>query len=75
MRGYGLLQLEYFLKERPGYYDFIWVSRPHNMEHLNYVMSQADVLGKAKIIYDAEALYCLREFEQQRLKGELLSSE
>ncbi len=74
-RGYGLLQLEYFLKERPGYYDFIWVSRPHNMEHLNYVMSQADVLGKAKIIYDAEALYCLREFEQQRLKGELLSPE
>lgn len=75
MRGYGLLQLEDFLKERPGYYDVIWVSRPHNMEHLNYVISQADVLGKAKIIYDAEALYCLREFEQQRLKGEALSAE
>ncbi|MGB3404807.1 MAG: tetratricopeptide repeat protein [Microcoleaceae cyanobacterium] len=75
MRGYGLLQLEDFLKERPGYYDVIWVSRPHNMEHLNYVMSQADVIGKGNIIYDAEALYCLREFEQQRLKGEVLSPE
>lgn len=75
MRGYGLLQLEDFLKERPGYYDVIWVSRPHNMEHLNYVISQADVIGKGKIIYDAEALYCLREFEQQRLKGEVLSPE
>ncbi len=74
MRGYGLLQLEDFLKERPDYYDIVWVSRPHNMEHINYIISQTNILKNTKIIYDAEALYCLREFEQKRLQGEELST-
>ncbi len=74
IRGYGLLQLETFLRERKGYYDVVMVSRPHNMEHLNYVLSQDNLLDDVKIIYDAEALYCLREFEQKRLQGEEVSA-
>jgi GT2 family glycosyltransferase/cytochrome c-type biogenesis protein CcmH/NrfG len=73
--GYGLPGLEEFLKARKGYYDLVFVSRPHNMSQINYLLSRENLLAGTKIIYDAEALYCLREFEQKKLLGIQLNSE
>jgi O-antigen biosynthesis protein len=73
--GWGLEKLEEFLITRPNYYDTIFVSRPHNMNHLNHILSKNNFLSKTKIIYDAEALYCLRDFAYQELKGQELSTE
>ena len=72
---WGLQKLEDFIKSRPGYYDLVFVSRPHNMNHLKYILEQEDILPQAKIIYDAEALYCLRDFSYQALQGKQLSTE
>ncbi|MGF1493850.1 MAG: tetratricopeptide repeat protein [Microcoleaceae cyanobacterium] len=74
-RGYGLFQLEEFLQDRKGYYDIIFVSRPHNMEHLNYIHSRGNLLEGVQIIYDAEALYVLREIRQAQLQGEVISPQ
>ncbi|MGL5805063.1 MAG: glycosyltransferase, partial [Xenococcaceae cyanobacterium] len=71
--GYGLPGLAEFLRDRKGYYDILFVSRPHNISHLNYLLSKENLLEGVKIIYDAEALFCLREFEQKKLRGEKLS--
>ncbi|VEP18324.1 putative glycosyltransferase [Hyella patelloides LEGE 07179] len=73
--GYGLQKLAVFFKIRPEYYDIIFVSRPHNMNHLNYILQQNNLLTKTKIIYDAEALYCLRDFAYQALQGKQLTEE
>lgn len=67
MRGYGLVILEDFLKERQGYYDIIFVSRPHNIKHLNSILSKDNLLKSAKIIYDAEAIFSIRDYEFKRL--------
>ena len=75
MNGYTLPGLEHFLQEREGYYDLVFVSRPHNMEHLEKIPQSDKYLQSAKIIYDAEALYCLRDIELKRLGGEILSQE
>ncbi|MCU0542120.1 MAG: glycosyltransferase [Oscillatoriaceae cyanobacterium Prado104] len=70
MRGCDFRNIESFLRERKGYYDILFVSRPHNMKHLNLVLSNnKTLLGKTKIIYDAEAIFCERELQQQRLQG------
>ena len=45
------------------------------MKQLQDILSKDNLLGGTKIIYDAEALYCLRECEQRRLRGKQLSSE
>ncbi|MBR8827141.1 MAG: tetratricopeptide repeat protein [Gomphosphaeria aponina SAG 52.96 = DSM 107014] len=74
MKGYGLEDLEKFLRSRHGYYDLVFVSRPHNMEKINYILSPENFLAGVKIVYDAEALYCLRELDQKRLRGEKVSA-
>lgn len=73
IQGWGLQKLADFLQSRPDYYDLIFVSRPHNMNHLNYLQEKEQVEITAPIIYDAEALYCLREFAYQELQGQELS--
>ncbi|MGK7899783.1 MAG: glycosyltransferase, partial [Xenococcus sp. (in: cyanobacteria)] len=74
-KDWGLQKLEDFLRSRPNFYDLVFVSRPHNMNHLNYILEQENILHNTKIIYDAEALYCLREFALHRLRGKPLSKE
>ena len=73
--GYGLQKLADFLVSRPRYYDIIFISRPHNMNHLNYVLQQNYSFERPKIIYDAEALYCLRNFAYQTLQKQQLTEE
>lgn len=74
--GSGLEGLEKFLRARKQYYDIVFVSRPHNMNHLKYLSARdKNLLRGMKVIYDAEALYTLRQLEQRRLKGETISTE
>ncbi len=72
-KDWGLQKLEAFLRSRSDFYDLVFVSRPHNMNHLNYILSKENILNGTKIIYDAEALYCVREFARQKLRGKPLS--
>ncbi|MDJ0554400.1 MAG: glycosyltransferase [Microcoleaceae cyanobacterium MO_207.B10] len=67
MRGYGLIMLEDFLRERQGYYDLVFISRPHNIKHLNSILAKENILKSAKIIYDAEAIFSIRDYEYKRL--------
>ena len=63
--------LEVFMQKRQNYYDVIWVSRPHNVKLLNSILKKhPDWFKNIKIIYDAEALACLREIEHRKLRGE-----
>ena len=66
--------LQHLLQERPSYFDYIFVSRPHNMESMRYLLADAPYLqGRAKIVYDAEALFCSRDIAKHELKGKPLS--
>ena len=67
MRGYGLIMLEDFLRERQGYYDLVFISRPHNIKHLNSILAKENLLQSTKVIYDAEAIFSIRDYEYKRL--------
>lgn len=72
--GLGLARLAEFLVERDGYYDTVIVSRPHNMQALRAELHGLRkrwprLLGEAQVVYDAEALFSLREIEKARVQG------
>ena len=76
MLDHGLAKLGEFLSERRDYYDVIIVSRPHNMASFKTVLSEdPNICGRAKVIYDAEALHSNREIEQRRVEGQELSAD
>lgn len=55
--------------------DLIIVCRPHNMKLLNEALEQHPEIGAhARIIYDAEALFTVRDVEQKKLNGEALTA-
>lgn len=56
-----------FIKNRPNYYDMAIISRPHNMKEI--IAPLREYSGKTKVIYDAEALFCLREIAFNELGG------
>jgi len=65
-----------FLDARKDFYQFVVVSRVHNMEFFNHCLSlDPDLLGEAKIIYDAEAVSAPREILRMGFLGEVLSTE
>lgn len=71
MLGYGKDRLADFLSQRRGFYQYIVISRSHNMEWFNLVVSSDSTLTEgARIIYDAEALVAPREAARLRLKGQ-----
>ena len=60
-----------FLAERQGFYEVILVSRPDNMQRARAAWADRDhVLHGARLIYDAEALFCLRDLAKARLQGQ-----
>lgn len=66
----GVAGLGGFLAERAGHYDAILVSRPHNMALFrDTVGGLPGSLGKARLIYDAEAIYAVREAAQAAMDG------
>jgi GT2 family glycosyltransferase/glycosyltransferase involved in cell wall biosynthesis len=70
MLGAGRGGLEPFLRERRGLFDVILVSRPHNMEMVRTVLApEGGGTDPTPVVYDAEALWCLREVGQRHLKG------
>lgn len=74
MLDHGLPMLEPFLQARQGLYDTVLVSRPHNMQALQQVLDRRPgLLAGAQIVYDAEAMFSLRELAQAELQGRPLS--
>jgi O-antigen biosynthesis protein len=68
--GLGSLMLEMFLRGRKDYYNYIVISRPHNMKILQaMLLTHPDWFGNIRIIYDAEALFTRRNAMLQKLTG------
>lgn len=62
-----------FMEKRADYYDIALVSRPHNAEETLSVIKTLS--PRSKVIYDAEAVFALREILQLRLKGREMTPE
>jgi GT2 family glycosyltransferase len=68
----GIEHLRTFLESRRGL-DAVVVSRPHNLQYVKAAMgSDLSELG-APVVYDAEAVYALREIGRRRIAGSPLS--
>jgi SAM-dependent methyltransferase len=69
----GLAGLAGFLEQRAGFYDLVFVSRPHNMEVLQAVLREHEHwMQGARIVFDAEALFSLRDIAKLELTGQAL---
>ncbi len=64
---------EAFYAARKGYYDCVWISRPRNIEPYKSIVRRID--PAAKIVYDAEALFTVRESLYKMLKGTPLTQK
>ena len=58
---------EAILRSRAEYYDVVIISRPHN--GAKYLSLARACFPNALVIYDAEALFCLREFLRAEVEG------
>jgi len=68
MMGWGAARLAEFMRQREGFYDWIIISRPHNMKTFQSIFwRDGKWLTKTRVIYDAEAVSAFREAEQRRL--------
>lgn len=68
------VELRDFLARRRDSFDGVFVTRPHNMERLRKLLDrEPGLLGAAKLIYDAEALFAKREILKKALEGAPLS--
>lgn len=70
MNDYGTANFQKFLDDRKGFYDELIISRPHNMQKLKPILSNAELIDKTRVIYDAEAIFAIREVQRRRLAGE-----
>jgi len=76
MTGWGVDRLPRFMRDRAGYYDRVIVSRPPNMRVLQEVLGPtAAWRGSAPLIYDAEAVWAVREIGHRRVSGETLDEK
>lgn len=72
----GREDLPRFLEERAGYYDAFLVSRPHNMALLQKVRPEhPEWFQGIRILYDAEAVFAMREIGRKRLGGETVTED
>ena len=72
----GHLGLQSFLESRKGFFQYIIVSRVHNMSIFKELMEAEETLvGNTKIIYDAEALTASREIMRKKLNQQLISEQ
>lgn len=73
---WGEEQLLKFIIERQKFFDYIWISRPHNLETWKRVTQGKGIKLSAKLIYDAESLFAERELDKLILTtGEALNKE
>jgi hypothetical protein len=76
MVGYGPPLLEPFLRNRLGYYDAIFISRPHNMKIFKPILDgHPEWFENTTVIYDAEAVFATREITYRQLNGPPLTQE
>lgn len=74
--GSGRSFLESFLEQRKGYYDTILISRPQNIQILQDLRKRRpELFHKLRLIYDAEALFSMREVTRRRLEGKEVSEK
>ena len=72
----GCLGLHSFLESRKGFFQYIIVSRIHNMSIFKELMvANENLVGNAKVIYDAEALTASREIKRRKLNQQLISEQ
>lgn len=70
MIGRGPDGLAEFLGERAGYYDCMVVSRPHNMEQVERLITrQPQLFSGTRLVYDAEAVFSLRDIQRAKVHG------
>lgn len=70
MLGDHAATLETFLERRRGLYDVLLVSRPPNMAFIRDIRQRRPSLfAGMRIVYDAEALFALREIAEAAVKG------
>lgn len=73
---FGPGRLKHLLEERQGYYHTVMVSRPTTMQSLAPLFrDHANLFEGAKIVYDAEAIFSLREKKLGELIGKPLSDD
>jgi len=66
--------MEAFLCERAGLFDVIFVSRPHNMEYFRSIWAaHPEWHVGVRLVYDAEAVYALRDIARREMHGEPVS--
>jgi GT2 family glycosyltransferase len=64
-------QLADFLSRRAHVYNLLWVSRPHNMQAVRKIQETSPELFRGlRVVYDAEAIFALREQTSAALRGE-----
>jgi predicted O-linked N-acetylglucosamine transferase (SPINDLY family)/GT2 family glycosyltransferase/predicted Zn-dependent protease/glycosyltransferase involved in cell wall biosynthesis len=74
--GYGLAGLEAFLERRRGVYDVLLVSRPSNLQALQPLRTRRpELFAGMRLVYDAEALFALREIAMAGVQGRPLARD
>ncbi|MBL6082184.1 class I SAM-dependent methyltransferase [Belnapia sp. T18] len=64
-------QIRAYLEARRGHFDAIIVCRPPNMAAFEEAIgSDRDLIGEARVIYDAEALFVTRDLQRREALGE-----
>lgn len=74
--GWGLPGLEQFLEQRKGYYQQIFVSRPHNMKALAKILTaRPELFEGIRVTYDAEAFFSTRDAIKAEIFGDTKLAE
>ncbi|MCJ2080627.1 glycosyltransferase [Methylobacterium sp. J-090] len=65
--------LRRLVRERPDYYDVLWVSRPPNIDRTCRVLHDLGLtprdVGRSRVVFDSEAVFALRTFVTGALSG------
>lgn len=76
MLGVGASGLERFLEQRAGVYDYVMVSRPPNMAFVKQLWDRRpELFAGMRLVYDAEAIFALREIGKAAVQGQPLPLE
>jgi GT2 family glycosyltransferase len=70
----GVSQRERLFREYVPSSDIVWVSRPHNMAAFLKGRAEKGVSSRARVIYDAEAIFAERDWRQAEILGSEISS-
>ncbi|SMF75264.1 glycosyltransferase [Pseudobacteriovorax antillogorgiicola] len=64
-----MFKLRSFIEDRSNFYQYIWVSRPHNMSYFADHCLSSIRSSSLKVIYDAEAIFTNRELLERKVRG------